>query len=36
MMVKEKLCYDKHGNLIVVHANDAFNGKGIDIELKLL
>ena len=36
MMVKEKLYFDNHGQLIVGIAGDTFNEKGINLELKLL
>ena len=36
MMVKEKMCFDKHGMRFVGIADDTFNENGIDMELKLL
>ena len=33
-MFKEELCFDKHSKLIVGIADDIFNEKGIDLELK--
>ena len=36
MMVKEKLYFDKHSKRIVGVADDTFNEKGIDLELKIL
>ena len=35
MMTKEKLNFDKHGMRIIGTADDSFNEKGIDLELKL-
>ena len=36
VMTKEKLNSDKHGMRIIGTADDSFNEKGIDLELKLL
>ena len=36
MMIKGKMCFDKHGMRIVGTIDDTFNENGIDVELKLL
>ena len=36
MIVKEKICFDKHGMRIVSTTDDTFNENGIDMEWKLL
>ena len=36
IFTKEKLNFDKHGMRIIGTADDTFNEKGIDLELKLL